>query len=352
VFAGRDSEYGKDSGARMNTAVNGHKKHFARRKRLRGGGGYFGPRDGHKKHFARRKQGIKLFLMALPMLIAVFVFSYLPLAGWSIAFFDYKLGFSLFDVPFAGFKHFTSLFANAAIRTDFFRVLRNTFGMNLMGIAVSPLPMFFAIALMEVKSGKFRKSVQTLSTIPNFMSWVLVYSLAFSFFAVNGGIVNNLLTLIGLLDKPVNFLASSDNVWLSMTLYGIWKSLGWNAIIYIAAITGIDSELYEAATIDGATRMGRIAYITLPCLLPTFFVLLLLTIASFLSTDFERVYVFSNAINKEFIETLDLFVFNKGFAGRSVPLATAIGMSKSLISLVLLFSANGLSKLVRKESVF
>jgi len=305
-----------------------------------------------KRYSAREKQGIRLFFIVLPLLLATCLFSYVPLAGWSVAFFDYKLGFNLFDTPFVGFKHFASLFANYAVRLDFYRVLRNTLAMSLLGLATSPLPIAFAIALSEFKSGKYRRVVQTISTVPNFLSWVLVYAMAFALFAINGGVLNNILISFGLIEEPMNILASTKNVWTTMTLYGIWKGLGWGSIIYIAAITGIDPELFESAAIDGASRMRRIIHITVPCLMPTYFVMLLLSIASFFSSDFEKVYVFSNAMNKEFIETIDLFVFNKGFTGRSVPLATAIGMAKSLVSLFLLFAANGLSRLVREETIF
>ena len=302
------------------------------------------------RNSAKQKQGFRLFLFTTPLLIAVFVFSYLPLAFWSVAFFDYRLGFNLLDTPFVGLNHFTSLFANVSIRMDFFRVLRNTLGMSFLAILVSPLPMFFAIALSEARSKYFSRITQTISTIPNFLSWVLIYALAFSMLSVNTGVVNNILVEFG--REPHNFLASPNNVWITMTLYGVWRGLGWGAIIYIAAISGIDQELFEAADIDGASRMQRIRYIKVPCLLPTFFVLLLLSIGNFLNSDFERVFVFSNAMNIEAIETIDLFVFNRGLTGRNVPLATAVGMSRSLVSLVLLFTANALSKLFREESIF
>jgi putative aldouronate transport system permease protein len=290
--------------------------------------------------------------MILPLIIATFIFAYLPLAGWSMAFFDYKLGKSLLSVPFVGLKYFENMVGNPAMRDDIFRVLRNTFGMSFLGIAASILPPMFAIAITEIRNRPFSRIVQTITTIPNFLSWVLVYSLAFSMFAVNGGVLNTVLMSLGLIKEPTNLLASPNNVWIAQTLYGIWKSLGWSAIIYIAAITGIDSELYEAAAVDGADRMQKIIHITVPSLIPTFSVMLLMGVASMLSSDFEKIYVFNNALNKDTIETLDLFVYNRGLIGRNIPYSTAVGMLKSLVSLVLLFTANGLSKLLRGDSIF
>lgn len=304
-----------------------------------------------KGYSARQKNGIKLFFMILPLVVATFVFAYLPLAGWSMAFFDYKLGKPLFDSPFVGFKYFASIVGNDAMRADTLRVLRNTFAMSLLGMFSSILPPIFAIMISEIRSRTYGRLVQTLTTIPNFLSWVLVYSLAFVMFAVNGGVVNSLLMNLGIIKEPTNILAAAENVWVTQTLFGIWKGLGWSAIIYIAAITGIDPELYEAAEVDGANRIQKIIHITAPSLIPTFSVMLLMSIASMLGSDFEKIYVFNNALNKETIETLDLYVYNRGLMGRNIPYSTAVGMLKSIVSVVLLFVANGMSKAVRGDSI-
>jgi putative aldouronate transport system permease protein len=240
--------------------------------------------------------------------------------------------------------------SNSVFKREVIRVLRNTFAISGIGILTSFLPMFFAIALSEIRSSPYRKIVQTITTLPHFISWVLVYSMAFVLFSVNSGVVNNIIRALG--REPVNFLASGRHVWLTMWLYSLWKGIGWNAIIYYAAITGIDEELFEAAAIDGASRIQRITYITIPSLLPTFTVLLLLGVASFLNNGTEQYYVFQNAFNREYIEVLDLYVFNKGFAGMSISFSTALGISKTVISLALLFSANGISQFIRKENVF
>ncbi len=279
------------------------------------------------------------------------MFAYLPLYGWSYAFFNYRAGLKLLDCEFVGFKYFNNLIANPVLRGEVFRVLQNTFGISLLNILVSPLPMIFAIFLMEMRSNKFKRTIQTLTTLPNFISWILVYSVAWSIFSVGDGFLNRLLIKMGAIDAEINFLASKKNVWLTMVGYTQWKTLGWSAIMYIAALTGINQEQYEAAIVDGANRFQKIWYITVPGLLPTYFVLLILSIANFLNNGLEQYFVFENAFNKSKIEVLDLFVYNQGMVGQNIPFATAVSMLKSVVSIGLLFVANGLSKLVRGQSI-
>lgn len=299
-----------------------------------------------------KQSGFRLFLLILPLLGLVFVFSYMPLYGWLYAFFNYKPGRDLFSCEFVGLDNFKMMFADSYAVKNILRVMKNTFGMSFLGILTSILPMGFAILLSEIINKPFRKFVQTSVTIPNFISWVLVYSIAYVMFSVNDGFVNRMLVNLGILEQGVNFLASPDHVWLSMTAWGLWKGLGWNAIMYIAALTSIDDELYEAAKIDGAGRFQLIKHITVPGLLPTFFVLLILSIANLLNNGMEQYYIFQNAMNKESIEVLDLYVYNQGMVGYNYSFSTAVSMLKSVVSIVLLFFANTTSRLVRGESVF
>lgn len=296
----------------------------------------------------------KLFLMVLPFVIFTFLFSYLPLWGWRYAFFDYKPGLGLSMDNFVGFKWFTYLFENPATRADILRVIINTLAMSGIGIATSFLPMAFAIFLSEIKFSKLRKLVQVFTTIPNFISWVLVYSFAFALFSTDG-FVNSILIDLGLITEGKNFLMSGDHIWLKMWLWGTWKGLGWGAIIYIAGISSIDQQLYEAATVDGAGRFKKIWHITVPGLIPTFCVLLLLSIAGILSNGMDQYFVFRNSANKNPIEVLDLYVYLLGLGGSggsgNIPLATVVGMLKSIISVSLLMGANKVSKLIRGESI-
>lgn len=309
--------------------------------------GVFVKRDGR----LALTEGFKMFLMLLPCLILVFIFTYMPLAGWRYAFYYYRPGFPLDKCPFVGFYWFKSLFGNSYQVSEIIRVLKNTIGISLLNMASSILPVIFAIFLNEIRSVKYRKLVQITTTLPNFVSWVLVYSFAFSMFSTDAGFINRLLMALNITDKGINFLASGNHVWLTMTAWSVWKSLGWSAIMYIAAIAGIDQELYEAARIDGAGRFGQIWYITVPGIMPTFFTLLILSVGNMLSNGMDQYLVFQNGMNKSAIEVLDLYVYNVGLGSSNFSLATTISILKSIISVVLLLLANGASKLVRGETI-
>ncbi len=292
----------------------------------------------------------RLFLMYMPFLCLVAVFSYLPLLGWRYAFFDYKVGDTLSFEKFVGFKWFAELVKNPATVRDIVKVLKNTLGMSMIGIATSWLPMAFAIFLSEVKSVRFKRFVQTFTTIPNFISWVLVYAIAFCIFSTEG-FLSSLLVNMGVWSEGQNLLMSGSHTWIKMWAWGTWKGVGWSAIIYIAAISGIDQQLYEAATVDGAGRFQRMWNITVPSLVPTFCVLLLMSIANILSNGMDQYLVFKNATNADVIRVLDLYVYELGIGQGSIPLTTVVSMLKSIISVTLLFAANGVSKAIRGESI-
>ncbi len=297
------------------------------------------------------EEQFRLLLMFLPVLLLTFVFCYLPIWGWRFAFFDYKIGDALTADNFVGLKWFTYLFENAATRADLVRVLRNTLIMSGLGIATSWMPIAFAVLLAEVRSGKFQRIVQTLTTIPNFISWVLVYAIAFAIFSADGFINSFLRNVCGVTGAHTDYLASADWIWIKMLLWGTWKGLGWSAIVYIAGIAGIDQQLYEAARVDGANRFQCIRHITIPGLMPTYMVMLLMSVAGMLSNGMDQYLVFENPINKEVIEVLDLYVYNAGIKSGLIPLSTVVGVFKSLIGVTLLFGANGISKAVRGESI-
>lgn len=292
----------------------------------------------------------KLFYCIIPFIILCFLFSYFPLHGWIYAFFDYKPPLSLSQCEFVGLKWFKTLFSNPTQVKQIIEVMRNTFAMSLLGIATSILPVGFAIFLNEIKCKWFKNLVQTLTTLPNFISWVLVYSVAFSLFT-DSGMVNTLLQNMGIITSPIKFLDSDAHTYLWMTLWNLWKGLGWGAIMYLSAIAGIDEELYEAAKVDGANRFQLMKNITLPALMPTFFVLLMMSVANFLNNGMDQYYVFQNAFNKAHIQVLDLYVYNIGMTGNSLSLATAISMLKSVISVSLLAIVNFVSKKTRGASI-
>lgn len=293
----------------------------------------------------------KLFLLAAPAIVLVIIFSYLPLWGWSFAFFQYEPGLSLKDCEFVGWDNFKALFGNAVMRRNLLRVLKNTFGIHLLGYLFTPLPMLFAAFLSEMRGKRFKKFVQSATTLPNFIGWVIIYSMVNSFFASNG-MVSTLLKELGLVSQDWNLMTSSDHVWIKMVLLQQWKGLGWSAIVYFAAIAGIGQELYEAATVDGANRMQRIRYITIPQLVPTYFVLLIMSIGNFLNTGIDQYLTFGNALNKDAIEVLDLYVYNLGIGSGQISFSIAVGIMKSVVALVLFSFANMASKKIRGTSVF
>lgn len=230
------------------------------------------------------------------------------------------------------------------------QVLINTFAMSGLNILTSFLPLIFAIMLNEVRAKWFRNLVQTLTTLPNFISWVLVYAVAFAMFS-STGMINELLENLHLITEPIKFLDSDDHTWLKMLLWNLWKGVGWGSILYLAGISGIDQELYEAAQVDGANRFQQILHVTVPQLLPTYFVLLMLSVSNFLNNGMDQYYVFQNAFNMQHIQVLDLYVYNIGMGQNSLSLATAISMLKSLVSVGLLILVNWLSKRTRGESI-
>ena len=245
------------------------------------------------------------------------------------------------------FKWFQKLFSNEVQIENTIRVLRNTFAISGINLLFSWFPMIFAVFLNEIKCRPFKKFVQTVTTLPNFISWVLVFSIAFNVFSTTG-VVNEVLKGMGLIEQPINFLKSGENMWFKMWLWNTWKNAGWAAIMYIAAITGIDEEMKEAARVDGASRMQIIRHITIPSILPTYFVLVMLNIANFLSSGMEQFYVFQNSFNTHAIEVLDLYVYNTAMQG-GYSLATAISILKTIVSVVLLVVTNKISKKIRGE---
>ena len=298
----------------------------------------------------KKVYSFKLFLLVLPFIVLVLLFCYYPLYGWLYAFYDYKPPKTLANSAFVGFKWFASLVSSKVKMKQILQVLKNTFAMSGLTLGTSWLPMLFAVFLNEIRGVKFRKFVQTVTTLPNFVSWVMVYSIAFSLFN-STGMLNSLLMKMGVISQPVLFLQSSEHVWFTQWLWLTWKNLGWAAIMYIAAISSIDDEMIQAARVDGATRMQIIWHITIPSLLPTYFVLLVLNVANFLNNGMEQYYVFQNAFNKEYIQVLDLYVFNLAMGNGGYSVSVAISMLKSLVSLVLLFIVNKASKIIRGESI-
>jgi putative aldouronate transport system permease protein len=290
-----------------------------------------------------------LILMIMPFVIWAVIFKYLPLWGWIMAFQDYKpkAGMGLFDYPFVGLKHFIALFQDPM----FYDVMRNTLGMSLMQLFIGfPLPVIFAIMLNEVKNIRFKKFIQTSTYLPHFVSWVIVAGI-FTNLLSGDGAVNELLLFLGIIKEPVSFFSIPKWFWGICTSAEVWKELGWNSIIFLAAITSIDPTLYEAAKVDGASRLQSIRHITLPGISNTILVILVLDIGWMISIGFEKQYLLGNSLVQDYAKVLDLYILDYGIKLGRYSFGTAIGIFKSAVSIILLFGANQLAKRWRGQSV-
>lgn len=292
------------------------------------------------------RKDYKLLYYALPFMIIVLLFNYVPIFGWIYAFFDYVPGVKLNDSEFVGLEYFKLIFTDANV----WRSLTNTFVFAILGILFSPLPMFFAILLNEVKNGPVRKIVQTFTTLPNFISWVIIFSLAFTLFS-SDGLITTMLLKIGIGTEGKNLLGDGNAVYIFQSLLGLWKGLGWSSIIYLAAIAGIDQEQYEAARVDGAGYFRCAIHITMPAMIGTFVVLFILNIGNFLNTGYEQYLLFKNSMTADNIEVLDLYAYRIGLENMDYSYGVAISIIKSVVSVVLVTFANLVAKKARGSAV-
>ena len=292
------------------------------------------------------KKDYKLLYYALPFMIIVLLFNYVPIFGWIYAFFDYIPGVKLNDSEFVGLEYFKLIFTDANV----WRSLTNTFIFAILGILFSPLPMFFAILLNEVKNGPVRKIVQTFTTLPNFISWVIIFSLAFTLFS-SDGLITTMLLKIGIGTEGQNLLGNGDAVYIFQSLLGLWKGLGWSSIIYLAAIAGIDQEQYEAARVDGAGYFRCAIHITMPAMIGTFVVLFILNIGNFLNTGYEQYLLFKNSMTADNIEVLDLYAYRIGLENMDYSYGVTISIIKSVVSVILVTFANLVAKKARGSAV-
>ncbi|WP_372631251.1 ABC transporter permease [Cohnella sp.] len=289
-----------------------------------------------------------LLLMSFPFVIWVFVFSYVPLWGWITAFQKYRFGRSLFNQEWVGLRYFQELFHDDL----FYQVLRNTIAMSVMGLVAGfTVPILFAVLMNELKGSLFKRAVQTISYLPHFVSWVVVAGLVTKMLSIDGGIVNELLMSLRIIDSPINFMAKGEWFWGIVTLSDLWKETGWNSIIFLAVMMGIDPEMYEAAKVDGASRIRQIWHITLPGIRTTFSVLLILSIGHLISIGFEKQFLLGNHLVIEYSQVLDLYALNYGIGTNRYSFGTAVGIFNSAVSVVLLLIANGLFRRYTKESV-
>lgn len=311
-----------------------------------------------KKNMTRKERAVRffrnavrnrwLYAMSLPFVAWVFVFHYLPLWGWTMAFQRYRPGRPFFEQEWVGLEHFRALFQDEL----FYQVLRNTLAMSVMGLVAGfVVPIFFALMLNEIRLMFYKRFVQTVSYLPHFVSWVVVAGIVTKMLSTDNGAVNDLLMWLGIIDEPIQFMAKGKLFWIIVTLADVWKETGWNAIIYLAAISGIGPELYEAARVDGANRIQQMWHITLPGIRTTIIVLLIMSIGHLISIGFEKQFLLGNNLVREYSQVLDLYALNYGLGMGRFSFGTAINIFNSVVSVILLFTANGIFKRVTRESI-
>ncbi|WP_416147398.1 ABC transporter permease [Salipaludibacillus sp. HK11] len=303
----------------------------------------------NKRNFWKTMKNQKvLYFMSIPFVIWVFIFNYLPVWGWTMAFQNYRPGRAFTEQEWVGFLHFIELFQDP----HFYLVLRNTLVMSLMLLIVGfTIPILFAVLLNELKDSIFKRSVQTISYLPHFVSWVVVAGIVTKMLSTDGGVVNDVLVGLNLIDQPIQFMAQGHWFWVIVTGADIWKEMGWNSIIFLAAMAGVDPQLYEAARVDGANRWRRIWHITLPGIRPTIMVILILSIGNMISIGFERQLLLGNSLVREYSEVLELYALNYGIGMGNYSYGTALGIFNSMVSIILLLLANGLFKRMSNTSV-
>ena len=279
--------------------------------------------------------------MSVPFILWLFVFRYIPIFGWTMAFQDYKPHLGFLAQKWVGFKHFAELFFRSP---NFFLALQNTIAMSIIGLVFNTVAaLAFAILLNELRFLPFKRFTQTVSYLPHFVSWVVAANIITSMLSL-GGPVNEMLVSLRLIPEPVNFMAKPGLFWWLVGFADVWKSTGWNAIIYLAAMAGIDSQVYEAAEIDGVNRWQKIWFITLPGISATIFILLILNIGNLLNIGLERQFLLGNAVTADKAFVLDRFALDYGIGLFRYSFGTAIGIFKSIVSILLLFLANFAAK--------
>lgn len=279
-------------------------------------------------------------------MVIVLLFNYVPIFGWIYSVFDYVPGVPILECDFMGLDYFKMIMKDANV----IRALKNTFIFAGISIILTPLPMIFAILLNEIKSGPVRKFVQTFTTLPNFISWVIIFSLAFSLFSTDGLLTSVFTKLTGA-EQAQSVLSSKGSVYWFQTFLAQWKTLGWNSIIYLAAIAGIDQQQYEAAKVDGAGYFRCAWHVTVPAMMETYVVLFILNVGNFLNTGYEQYMLFKNAVTAPAIEVLDLYVYRIGLENMDYSYGVAISIVKSIVSVALVVIANMVAKKIRGNTV-
>ncbi|HEY5560261.1 MAG TPA: ABC transporter permease subunit [Clostridiaceae bacterium] len=288
-----------------------------------------------------------LYLLTIPGLIYILIFKFVPMWGLLLAFKEYNFYTGILGSKWVGLKHFTDLFADPF----FLIMLRNTIVINMLSLILFfPLPIIISLMLNEVRRAPFKRIMQSIIYLPHFLSWVVIVSLTFFMLSSNVGLVNKLLVTMNF--QPVSFLTEKKFFWLLIVFQNIWKETGWGTILFLAAIAGIDVQLYEAAVMDGASRMKQIWHITLPSIRPTIVILLILRLGAIFDVGFEQVLLMANPLVRDVAEVFDTYAFTQGIQNGQMSLGIAVGFFKSLVGLTFVLSANYLAKKIGDEGIY
>lgn len=297
------------------------------------------------KKAARRD--LPLWILAVPGLTALIVFSYFPIYGLIIAFQDYSPGLGFLGSPWVGFKHFARLFRDPY----FFRTFRNTVILGVYTLVFTfPAPLLFALLLNELRSRWLKKAVQTVSYLPNFISVVIVVGFLIDFTSLSDGVINDVIAFFG--GERIHFMAEPEWFRFLYVVSDIWQGVGVGSIIYLAAIAGIGVELYESAYLDGATKLQQMRYITLPCLMPTIAILLILQVGELFGADFQKIMLMYSPLTYETADVISTYVYRSGVRGGALSYSTAVGFFLSVISFLFVFAADRISNRISDISVF
>lgn len=287
-----------------------------------------------------------LYLFLLPVIVYFIIFHYVPMYGVQIAFKDFYANLGITGSPWVGFKHFERFFSSYY----FERLLTNTIALSVYGLLLFPLPIIFSLMINELRDSRFKRLSQTITYAPHFISVVVVVGMLIAFLDPQTGIVNHIIDFFG--GDRINFLTEPGWFRHIYTWSGQWQNLGWNTIIYLAALSGVSPELHEAAKVDGATRFQRVIYINLPSILPTIITLFILSIGSFMSTGFEKVLLMQNSLNAPTSDIIQTFVYETGLIGGQYSFAAAVGLFESVINIILIVVANYTSRKVSENSLW
>ncbi|WP_430118039.1 ABC transporter permease [Neobacillus rhizosphaerae] len=289
-----------------------------------------------------------LHIMAILGVIWMIIFNYIPMYGLIISFKEFNIVRPISEAPWVGLDQFKEFIQD----DNFMIVLKNTLGISFIKLLIGfPLPIIFALMLNELTSLKLKKAVQTITYLPHFLSWVVLGGILTTWLA-DIGLINDILMNLGLTSERVNYLGEPDNFWSIVIISDIWKELGWSAIIYLAAIAGVSPELYESATIDGASRLQKMWHITLPSIKPTITILFVLAVSGVLNSNFDQILVLRNSLNESASNVIDTYVYKVGLQNARYSYATAVGLLKSVIAFILLIAANKVTKKLNGTTLF